>query len=101
MSKPAFGTILDPELQPVRDAIHVPIIPVYAGSFLIAGEHIIIEKHNDKFVALPSVAVKSVGVVDPFLAENLSKGDMFYCFVKPESCKKLWHEWTHYKIDKL
>ena len=100
MSKPDFGKILDPDLNPVRDAVHVPIIPVYALEFLLPGQPIVIMKQPDKFVACKAGTIsKAVGVVDPFLNGVVVKGQLFYCFVKPEMVQKLWHEWPHKEID--
>lgn len=103
MSKPVFGKVLTERPINVRDATHIPIIVVVAGDIISPAEDIRLEKPGDEdglFVAFPSTVGNRVGVADPFLSVDVHPGQMFYCWLKPESTKKLWHQWTHRLIDK-
>lgn len=103
MSKPVIGKLITgPSAN--RDAIHVPIIEVTAGQNTSPGSKVYLTKSNSVFFAwesknylVPSKAF--VGVVDPFLLEPVLCGDRFYCWLRPNSTKKLWHDWTHKDID--
>ena len=102
MSKPRVGRVLGADEVITRDAIHVPIMPVFADgqSVLRRGEAVRLlldgtatqyDPSNDKHVF--------VGVVDPYLMDPVPPGGRFYLFLRPESTHRLWHEWTHPLID--
>lgn len=97
--KAQVGHILEDKQHYDRDAIHVPIIPVIASQVLMPGQKIGVVKSDGSFVSL-SKTKKPIGVVDPYLEEPVKVGQKFYCFVKPATVHKLWHEWTHPLFDK-
>jgi hypothetical protein len=102
MSKPLIGKLLDSDLNPTRDAIHVPIIPVYAGEVLQPGQKIALIQDAGKLLAFSSSkASEIVGIVDPYLEKAVVHDQYFYCHLKPNSVSKLWHEWKHPKIDAM
>lgn len=97
MSKPIIGKILNPDKEYKRDAIHVPIMPVLAGCVLDPGEKIIL---IDGMAMNCTDISKAVAIVDPYLERPVESGDNFYAWIKPNTVKNLWHEWTHGGIDK-
>lgn len=101
MSKPNIGKILDADATE-RDAIHVPIIKVFAFEALNPGDKIKLTKElgGDSFNATKAPAKDAMGIVDPYLAAPVKYGQQFYCFIKPGTVRKLWHDWTHNDIDK-
>ncbi len=101
MSKPNMGKILNPEKEYTRDATHVPIIPVIADQPLCPGQKIRLYKGvNGQFFAKDAYPENTfMGVVDPFINGNIKEGDKFYCWIKPNTVKELWHEWKHSFFD--
>jgi hypothetical protein len=101
MSKPLIGKVLDPLSEYARDAIHVPIMPVVALEGLNPGDKVTLKKtdRKDKFFGAEK-SISPVGVVDPFLKFPVKVGERFYCWVKPGTVHKLWHEWTHPVLDR-
>jgi len=93
MSKPIIGKILDADIDYNRDAIHVPIVAAVALEDLNPGEKVALKKVDGVVSAVK--ANTPVGVVDPFLKTPVLAGQKFYCWVKPSTVHKLWHEWTH------
>jgi hypothetical protein len=93
MSKPLIGKTLAANTEYNRDAIHVPILPVIALEVLNPGDKIALKNIGDSFAA--SKSKSPVGVVDPFLKEPVKVGERFFCWIKPSTVHKLWHEWTH------
>ena len=76
-----------------RDAIHVAVIPVRAAMQLSPGTHVAplsLERNN---WVLPRDA--NVGIVDPFLKENVQFGQRFWLLLYPGRILSLRHEWNH------
>lgn len=72
-----------------RDAIHLAVLPVEAGTDLLTGECITSMNgiaHKDKH---------GLGIVDPFLPNGVKKGQMFWMVLKPRIIKSLRHVWSH------
>lgn len=110
MSKPIVGKILDPDLNPTRDAIHLPTLPVYAGQTLSPGQKIKVFREGPGPTGLATgrlIAVgvnrmaDGIGVVDPYIDKEVIEGQLFTCHLKPNSVAKLWHEWRHPQIDAM
>ena len=100
-----------------RDAIHIAIAPVCAGENLNPGTHVRLNgeevRLDDGKILFKVVADKpgssatparrivgqdqssAIGVVDPFLHQNVAKGQQFYVCLYPGSITSLRHEWTH------
>jgi len=73
-----------------RDAIHVAISPVQAGETLFPGEKIKLEGG----VAISvERAEDSIGVVSPFLKDQVKEGEWFYMFLNPNTVQNLRHTW--------
>lgn len=82
-----IGSII--ETPQHRDAIHVAVAPVIALEKLYPGDHIGLK--GDK----ASADAKWIGIVDPFLKNNVQPGDQFWMFLHPGSITSLRHDWTH------
>lgn len=72
-----------------RDAVHVAILMVTAGEYLSPGDRVTV---NQQGVATESW-VSSIGVVDPFLKNNVECGDKFYVLMNPNQVTNLRHAW--------
>lgn len=77
-----------------RDATHIAIAPVVSmDKILKPGQHVgLVEGCNDKVTAFPS---SFIGIVDPFLKEEVRKNQEFWLFLYPNTVTSLRHEWDH------
>lgn len=91
-----MGTILTADVGG-RDAVHVAVIAVTAGSMLSPGQHVGIDKKRSTlgtFVA-DRGCDESIGIVDPFLGRNARAGERFWLYLYPRTITSLRHNWTH------
>ena len=72
-----------------RDAVHIAIVPVVAGADLSPGQIV----SPDGYPA--GVTRHRVGIVDPFLTEQVKEGEHFWLLLYPGTITSLRHEWTH------
>lgn len=86
-SKLGLGHIITTPQQ--RDAIHVAVAPVVAATRLSPGEHVLVDQYGAR------ASSKGIGVVDPFLREEVKKGETFWLFLYPGTITSLRHDWTH------
>jgi hypothetical protein len=92
---PKLGNLID---EPVgRDAIHIAIAPVTAGTALNPGDRI---GFSDLAHTVKIKKKDAIGIVDPFLTHAVKKGDMFYMFLFPNTITSLRHEWLHPAFEK-
>lgn len=80
-----------------RDAVHIAVAPVTAGAKLNPGDRI---GFTDTAHTVNIKRKGAIGIVDPFLAHPVSKGDVFYMFLLPNTITSLRHEWTHPEFEK-
>lgn len=87
-----LGTIIGPEQK--RDAIHLAVIPAYAGHTLRPGDDIGI---IDLTTNPPTMGHcdESKAIVDPFLKNLVAKGDIFWAVIYPRKITSLRHVWSH------
>lgn len=86
-----LGQLCGPLAQ--KDAIHIAIAPVECGERLSPGQVIGFVKGSQTVVTgNPKVAL---GIIDPYLVNNLKKGDWCYMLMFPNTITSLRHEWTH------
>lgn len=79
-----------------RDAIHVPVAPVVAGEDLKPGDHVGFE--GDGTVVSYRQSNQHVGIIDPFLKEDIKKGNKCWLFLYPKTVFNLRHNWDHPKF---
>lgn len=72
-----------------RDAIHLAVEPVVAAHTLRPGEDVGFVEGG------VGVCDDPVGIVDPFLRENVARGERFWLIVYPRQITSLRHVWTH------
>lgn len=85
-----LGTLIGPNEK--RDAIHLAVIPVEAGTELQPSQHITIS--GDK--AYPAGMGKGMAIVDPFLLmTHVNAGQRFWAVIYPRVITSLRHVWTH------
>lgn len=91
MSATNFGELLLPGEQP--DAIHIAVAPVVAGGLLNPGQHVgFLEEGNTELVGAWR---NPIGIVDPYLRQQVKPGQRFWLFLYPNTVTGLRHEWTH------
>lgn len=78
-----------------RDAIHVAVVPVTAGCPLAPGEHVCVTAG----VANPAARGEGIGVVDPFLVEDVKRGQQFWLCLYPGTVISLRHVYRHPVLD--
>lgn len=90
---------------PGRDAIHIAVIPVILGStgeksgtYYAAGHKVRLLSGTSNTV-IPADYGQSDGIIDPFIQETLSAGDMVYLWLHPNTITGLKHHWEHPKFD--
>jgi hypothetical protein len=76
-----------------RDAVHVPIAAVTAAVRLSPGQHVGLIRDDD--VQQVGPCERPIGIVDPFLTQEVEPGERFWLFVYPGSITGLRHVWTH------
>ncbi|RJQ30324.1 hypothetical protein C4565_00640 [Candidatus Parcubacteria bacterium] len=84
---PELGKLVTKETG--RDAVHMAIAPITAVRRLKPGEHVDANGFPERYGAKP------VGIVDPFLREDVLEGQVFLIMLYPLSVTSLRHEWTH------
>ncbi len=76
-----------------RDAIHVAVAPVTAAETLVPGQHVgLVQEGN---LELVGACGHNIGVVDPFLTEQVQPGQRFWLFLYPGTITGLRHVWSH------
>jgi len=74
-----------------RDAIHIAVIRRVAETRLFPGQHVGIDGN-------PS-GEKTVGIVDPYLANTVMPGESFWMLLYPRTITGLRHVWNHPDFD--
>lgn len=77
-----------------KDAIHVAIVAVRAGSLIVPGQRCGMNEHRE---AVPDD--KGPGVADPFLKGNVTRGQPFWLLLDQDSVPNVRHEWEHPSVD--
>lgn len=84
-----LGTILTEDEG--RDAVHVAVVSVEAGTKLAVGTHATI-RDGKAYSAAPG---EGVGIVDAFLPDAVPKGARFWLMLYPRTITGLRHLWSH------
>lgn len=91
MCEVKLGQIIDGSMQ--RDAVHIAIAPVVATQVLKPGQDIGFVEIGD--TQRVGVASTPIGIVDPFLKQEVQAGQQFWMFLYPNTILGLRHDWTH------
>jgi hypothetical protein len=84
-----LGTIIDDKQK--RDAIHLAVEPVIAGTTLRPGQRVKVVNG----VAWPEELEGDLGIVDPFIEGFVGSGQRFWFIMYPRMVHSLRHVWTH------
>lgn len=82
---------LPPEAK--RDAIHLAVYPAVADEDLWPGNDVGLGKTGA--YRIEGSTQGAVGIVDPFLKNEVKKGERFFIVVYPRQIKSLRHVWEH------
>ena len=74
-----------------KDAVHVAIVSVRAEQAIRPGQKCILNKDRE---AVPCDN-KSIGIADPFLKKNISRGENFLLILNPDAVDNVQHTWEH------
>lgn len=91
---PKLGKIIEPGEHAVRDAVHIAVIPVTAEHDISPGTAVAVFHKPEVGWEAYSVIEGEVGIVDPFLKDNVKKGEKFWLFLLPNTVTSLRHYWT-------
>lgn len=75
-----------------RDAIHIAVAPVTAAERLRPGQHVGFVTSSTEVVGASGT---HIGIVDPFLTEDVLPKQRFFMCLYPNTITSLRHEWTH------
>jgi cold shock CspA family protein len=80
-----------------RDAVHVAIASVQAAGVLKPGQRIGFLSGSDHRVdSADNIRVKkTIGIVDPFLQNDVTQWQVFIMILDPGSVTDLRHHWSH------
>lgn len=73
-----------------RDAIHIAVAPVEAAGNFAPGDHVGLMDDGRA-----SGDARLIGIVDPFLRQDVKEGEKFYLFLYPNTITSLRHDWVH------
>jgi hypothetical protein len=88
-----------PNILGERDAIHVPIVSVRAGSPLTPGQKCCINEYGEAVKQDLHNRLKTVGIVDPFLKFDVITGENFWLLVDSKAIPSVVHYWEHPDIN--
>jgi hypothetical protein len=89
----ALGELQKDDAQ--RDAIHIAVAPLKcADEGLLPGQHVGLANINGEEMA-SGEAEKKIGIVDPFLRDQVHRGQRFLLFLYPNTITSLRHHWSH------
>jgi hypothetical protein len=83
------------ERPQTRDAVHIAVAPVEAGTKLAPGQSIKLDKKGSTVAVGSANLWDRLGVVDPYLGRSVEPGEKFWMFLTPGSIKSIRHYWTH------
>ena len=91
-SAPRLGRLID-DGDRRRDALHVAVAAVTAAVPLSPGQHVGLVREAD--VESVGPCEHNIGIVDPYLTEEIAPGQRFWLLLYPDTITGLRHVWTH------
>lgn len=86
-----LGTTPSPDTVYLRDAVHVAVIVVKAGTVLQPGQRVSVTAALEAWPAMTTYH----GIVDPFLNGLVDTDELFYLCMVPGSTSLPRHHWEH------
>ena len=83
-----------------RDAVHIAVAPVFASTPLVPGQCIKLERDTINDWAIACDRQDAIGIVDPFLQNEVNQGERFWMFLLPNTITGLNYVWTHPAFEK-
>lgn len=78
-----------------RDAIHVAIEPGIAGVNFRYAKYV--RQFNNEW--FPCNEDECHGIINPWIEQDINKGDRFWVFIKPGTVNGMRHHWSHPELD--
>ena len=75
-----------------RDAIHIAVAPVTCAKKFKPGQHVAVER---SVAVEPSQYTPAVGIIDPFLKNDVYPDERCWVLLFPNTITDLRHHWTH------
>ena len=95
---PQLGSLV-PDGENRRDAVHIALAPITADVLLRPGDHVGIQDGKTFFSS--ERTERTIGVVDPFLRDEVKRGERFWLCLYPGTVTSLRHIWTHPVFEKM
>jgi len=92
-----FGKLIDDASKVKRDAVHVAVVPVVAAHNLLPGSHVGLTQGSNDKVSL--ISEPSIGIIDPYLTQNVLRGQWCWLFLYPNTVTGMRHHWSHPAFD--
>ena len=86
-----LGKLLDATDSHQRDAVHIAIAAVTSSEVLPPGQHVGLVGPD----RVGTNADRKIGIVDPFLTEDVQPEQLFYVWLYPGTITSLRHVWSH------
>lgn len=93
-----IGKLIEGRGEP--DAIHVATMPATAAEILKPGQHIGFAEGGWRVTGQPKAPYQFIGIVDPFLANDVAVDQRFFVLLYPNTITGLRHVWSHPSISK-
>lgn len=87
MSKSVLGR--EPEVFGEKDAVHVPIVSVRAGQYLIPGLPCSLDGRGEAQLN----KINPIGIIDPFRQSDIEKGQLCWLLLYPHIVIDVKHTW--------
>lgn len=94
--KTKVGEFINSDVK--RDAVHVAVIPaVSTGGILKRGDKVSVVEvlNNGDLLKVSAATEEYVGIVDPYLKQDVGRDDKFWVFLKPNLARELRHSWKY------
>lgn len=76
-----------------RDAVHIAVAPVTAAEKLRPGQHVGFAHEGNRALVAPTD--RNIGIVDPFLSNDVEAGQQFWLLLFPNTVTGMRHVWSH------